>query len=86
MGFKDVENRDPILAGRLHADFGATILQEPIPAGLEIRIKGGELFLFVRSNPFKISGGDTDGDKFLMNVDTGTMVVNNTQHKSLLSK
>lgn len=81
MGFKDIENRDPVFTGGFHADLGAAIAQEPVPAGFEVRVKSGEPLFLVSGNAFEVSSGDTDSDKFFVDVHTGTIVVNDMQHK-----
>jgi len=81
MGFKDIENRDPVFTGGFHTDLSAVVFQEPVAAGNEVRIKGSEPLFLISGNAFEVSGSDTDGDKFFVDVHTGTVVMNDTQHK-----
>jgi len=55
--------------------------KEPVTAGNEVRVEGGEPLFPVSGDAFEISGGDTDGDKLFVDVHTGTVAVNDTQHK-----
>ena len=79
--FQDIKDGDPVFAGGFHADFGAVVFKEPVTAGSEVRVKSGETLFLISGDAFEISGGDTDSNKFFMDVHTGTVVVNNTQHK-----
>ena len=81
MSFEDIENRDPVFTSGFHADLGAVIAQEPVPAGFEIRVEGGEPLFLISGNAFEVSSGDTDSDKVRVDVHTGTVAVYNTQHK-----
>lgn len=81
MPLKDIENGDPVFTSGFHADLRTTVFEKPVTAGLEVRVKGGEPLFLISGNTRKISGGDTDSNKFLVDVHTGTIAVNNTQHK-----
>ena len=81
MGFKDIKNGDPVFTSGFHADLRAVMLKEPVPAGFEVRVEGGEPLFLVSGNAFEVSSGDTDSNKFFVDVHTGAVVVDNTQHK-----
>ena len=55
--------------------------KEPVTAGFEVGVKGGEPLFLIRGNALEVNSGDTDSDKFFVDVHTGTDVVNDTQHK-----
>ena len=56
--FKDVEYRDPVLAGRLHADFRTGVFGKPVSQFLETFRKGRKARLFI----FRASIGIRDAD------------------------
>lgn len=81
MTFQDIENGDPVFTSGFHANLGAVMPEEPVAAGNEVGIKSGEPLFLISGNAFEVSSGDTDGDKLFVDVHTGTVVVNDTQHK-----
>ena len=79
--FKDIENGNPVFAGGFHTDLGASVFEEPFAAGDEVGVEGGEPLFLISGDAFEVSSGDTDGNELFVDVHTGTVVVNNTQHK-----
>ena len=78
---EDIKNGDPVFTSGFHAGLGTAIMQEPVVAGNEVRVESGEPLFLIRGNAFEVSSGDIDSDKFFVDVHTGTVEVNNTQHK-----
>lgn len=81
VSFEDIEDGDPVFTSGFHADLRAVMSEEPVTAGNEVRVEGGEPLFPIRGNAFEVSSCDTDSNKFFVDVHTGTVVVNNTQHK-----
>ena len=81
MSFKDIEDRDPVFTGGFHADLRTVMPEEPVTAGDEVGVESGEPLFCISGDAFEISSGNTDSNKFFVDVHTGTVVVDNTQHK-----
>ena len=81
MAFQDIENGNPVFTGGFHADLRAVMAKEPVTAGFEVGVEGSEPLFLISGNALEVSGGDTDSDKLFVYVHTGTVVVNDTQHK-----
>ena len=60
--FKNVENRDPVLAGRFHAGFGTVVFGKPDRQFPEAFEKGREACLLIFSKTVGISNADTGID------------------------
>ena len=72
---------DSVIIGGFHADLRTVMAEELVTAGNEVRVEGGESLFPIRGNALEVSSCDTDCNKFFVDVPTGTVVVNNTQHK-----
>lgn len=79
--FEVIKDEDSVFTSGFHADLRTVMPQEPVTAGNEVRVEGGEPLFPIRGDAFEVSSCDTDSNKFFVDVHTGTVVVNDTQHK-----
>jgi hypothetical protein len=83
--FKQIVDRNPILAGGFHADVKAIVVDQPLPERKNGIVESGKPFLLVvRGNPL---GRDDCGDeKLLVDIDAATDRINNFHKHNLPSK
>jgi hypothetical protein len=78
--FEDVEDRDPILTGRFHADFSAIILGKPFRQLFQTFGKGRKAGLFVFNTAVGVSYTDAGIDPGLVNIQTAALAANDLEH------
>ena len=78
--FEDVEDGDPVLAGRLHADFSAFVLCKPFGQLFQTFGKGRKASLLVDNTAVGVSDSDTCIDPGLVNIQTAAFAANNLEH------
>jgi len=69
--FKDIPDRDPILAGALHTNVFAVVFKQPLLERNEAVVKGREPLLAVMRHNI-LAGNDCGDEKSLVNIDTTT--------------
>ena len=69
--FKDIPNRNPILAGTLHANVFAVVFKQPLLERNETVVKGREPLLVVMWHDI-LAGNDCGDEKSFVNIDTTT--------------
>ena len=65
---QDIKDRNPVFTGGFHADLGAMMVKEPFFQSSEVRIEGGEAFLFINGNATEVCESDGSDHKFLMDI------------------
>ena len=70
--FKDVENRDPVLAGRLHTDFGTGVFGKPVSQLFEAIRKGREAGLPILCVSIGVSDTDAGIDPGFVDIKSTT--------------
>jgi len=86
MVFKDIEDRDPILACRLHADMTAIVLKKPIAECEEAGVQGGKRLLRIRCDVVLVRGSDGTGNRPLVHINATTDGVDDFQRITSFSK
>ena len=70
MLFQDVKNRDPILAGRFHADIVAVVLCKPVTQLIQSSCKGRKASLLVLSSVAGIGDAYTGIDPCFVDIES----------------
>lgn len=77
LSLKDVEDRDPVLAGGFHADIVTVIVKQPFFETADVPIESGKAFFTVR-RLYAIGGFDDCGnEERFMDIDATTGFVDN---------
>jgi len=84
--FKDIEDRDPILTGRFHADIRTVERTKPVRQLRKAFGERREAGLFVDSQIVGIGDSDTGKDPGFMDIESTTVFTENLEHESLLKK
>ena len=79
--FEDVEDGNPELAGRFHADFLAVVLVKPVGQLLQALGKGREASLKVLCAGICIGDADTGIDPGLVNIQTTAVFAEDFEHR-----
>jgi hypothetical protein len=68
--FQYIKYRNPVLAGRFHADISATVRQKPLGEFYKTAGKGGEATYLVCGNAFLVSRSNAGNDKLIVDIDS----------------
>jgi hypothetical protein len=79
--FKDVEDWNPILAGRFHTDFSTVILDKPVRQLSKPFGKGGEASLLIISTSVCISDSDTGINPSFVDIKTTAVFSKDFKHR-----
>jgi len=84
--FKDVEDRNPILAGRFHTDFRTVIFDKPVRQLSKPFRKGIKASLFIISTSVCISDSDTGINPGFVDIKTTTVITKDFEHRDSPTK
>ena len=73
---KDVENRNPVFAGRFHTNVRTVIFSKPITQLIQSFGKGRKASLFIFSTSVGIGNTDTSINPSFVNIKTTTIITN----------
>lgn len=81
---KDVVDRDPVLAGGLHADMQALVIRKPLREAFQIFGESGETFGLVGCDTFLVCGRDGCHHKGFVDIDATADGIDDLKHKHFL--
>ena len=78
---QDIENRDPILAGRFHADVKAMIFSKPVTQLLQPFCKGREAGLLIFGTSQGISNSNAGKDPGFVDIEATAIIFENFERQ-----